>query len=300
MDGTCCGLSRRVSPADSGSAWFTRFYSGSTACKDRKSIRKSFGSGGFYLLCRCREAGSPGGVSGKRTFIPDGITFIFVNSESLFYTTHVFVADAGYRAADGRIFRSVAYLSSALTRSDRRFWRVVKAYISRRPSRLSAYSRQAAAASGRISVAPCFADQPPGDLDSRSEVRFERNPVEAGKAKELSVRFPFDGICSVTEIGEFVPDAEEKSGRFLGGQRFYEIFHDFRVGVHFGEREQIAVLPVAQDQPGAFRGIGLSSGDGLAAGYRSQLCFFAPPVRTATFFAGFLSITGRTIASMIL
>ena len=42
---------------------------------------------------------------------------------------------------------------------------------------------------GRISVAPCFADQPPGDLDSRSEVRFERNPVEAGKAKELSVRF---------------------------------------------------------------------------------------------------------------
>ena len=76
--------------------------------------------------------------------------------------------------------------------------------------------------------------------------------MEAGKAKELSVRFPFDGICSVTEIGEFVPDAEEKSGRFLGGQRFYEIFHDFRVGVHFGEREQIAVLPVAQDQPGRF------------------------------------------------
>gem|GEM_PF-6971744 len=105
---------------------------------------------------------------------------------------------------------------------------------------------------GRISVAPCFADQPPGDLDSRSEVRFERNPVEAGKAKELSVRFPFDGICSVTEIGEFVPDAEEKSGRFLGGQRFYEIFHDFRVGVHFGEREQVAILPVAQDQPGRF------------------------------------------------
>ena len=136
-----------------------------------------------------------------------------------------------------------------MTRSDRRFWRVVKAYISRRPSRLSAYSRQAAAASVAY---PCFADQPPGDLDSRSEVRFERNPVEAGKAKELSVRFPFDGICSVTEIGEFVPDAEEKSGRFLGGQRFYEIFHDFRVGVHFGEREQIAVLPVAQDQPGRF------------------------------------------------
>ena len=140
---------------------------------------------------------------------------------------------------------------------------------------------------GRISVAPCFADQPPGDLDSRSEVRFERNPVEAGKAKELSVRFPFDGICSVTEIGEFVPDAEEKAEDSLtvsGFTKYSMTFGSAFISVNGSRSLSCQSRRISRGVSMYRVVIGRWICDRLSA----QLCFFAPPVRTATFLPVFV------------